>query len=205
MPNIKHETFNMKQKRIPAMVVRRPAVAGYFYLADPAILRGQLNALMPMADPAASFDGAQDAVPSTRRGTAPATAVLVPHGSYERCGTLAGWALSGVRIPRRCIVVGPSHTGSWMPWSLLTDGAYRTPLGDVPVDQAAAEALLARCPFLQPDAWTQRGEHAVEVVLPFLQQRGPADLSVVPLITGSDNAEEFLRLAEGLAQGGRLQ
>jgi AmmeMemoRadiSam system protein B len=87
----------------------------------------------------------------------------------------------------------------------LTDGAYRTPLGDVPVDRAAAEALLARCPFLQPDAWAQRGEHAVEVVLPFLQQRGPADLSVVPLITGSDDAEEFARLAEALAQVVRLQ
>jgi len=92
-----------------------------------------------------------------------------------------------------------------MPWSLMAGGAYRTPLGDVPVDEACAGALRSRCPFLTPDAWSQHGEHAIEVLLPFLQRLGPPDLAVVPVITGSDDREEFIQLGEALAQVIRMQ
>ena len=85
------------------------------------------------------------------------------------------------------------------------DGAYRTPLGDVPIDASCAEALQSRCQFLSPDAWAQAGEHAIEVLLPFLQRRAPADLSVVPIVMGSDDEAEFARFAEALAQVVRMQ
>jgi AmmeMemoRadiSam system protein B len=91
-----------------------------------------------------------------------------------------------------------------MSWSILVGGAYRTPLGDVPVNEACAEALRARCPFLEPDEGMQRGEHAIEVVLPFLQRLAPPDLSVVPIVIGSDNSIEFAQLAEALAQVVRM-
>jgi AmmeMemoRadiSam system protein B len=87
----------------------------------------------------------------------------------------------------------------------MTGGAYRTPLGDVPIDAACAEALCARCAFLEADAWSQRGEHAIEVQLPFLQQLGPPDLSVVPIVTSADDAREFVQLAQALAQVVRMQ
>ena len=121
-------------------VIRRPAVAGYFYPADPEALRAQVDAF-------------------SRRGAPPmpARAVVVPHGSYRHSGAIAGSTLGQIAIPRRCVIVGPSHSGSWNPWSLLLEGAYRTPLGDVPIDTDGAEALRSRCPFLEPDAWGQRG------------------------------------------------
>ena len=68
-------------------------------------------------------------------------AVIVPHGSYRRAGAIIGAALGAIEIPRRCIILGASHTGTWMPWSLMGSGWYRTPLGDVPIDEALAEAL----------------------------------------------------------------
>ena len=134
-----------------------------------------------------------------------ARGVIVPHGSYRHSGAIAGAAFARAVIPRRCIVIGPSHTGSWMPWSIMTGGAYRTPLGDVPIDAACAEALRARCPFLEADAWSQRGEHAIEVQLPFLQQLGPPELSIVPIVTSADSAEEVVQLAQALAQVVRMQ
>ena len=162
--------------------IRRPAVAGYYYAADPSELREAINAI-------------------TQGGAVPraACAVVVPHDSYPRSGAIAGAALSQVVIPRRCVVLGPSHTGHWARWSLMAAGTYRTPLGDVPVDEARAEALRARCPFLEMDAWAQRGEHAIEVVLPFLQRLGPADLTVVPIIMGTEDRGEISRLAGALA------
>jgi len=163
--------------------IRRPAVSGYFYPSDPSQLRALVDRL-------------------TRHDQArvQARGLIVPHGSYRHAGAIAGAAFGRVVIPRRCIVVGPSHTGSWMPWSLMTGGAYRTPLGDVPIDAACAAALRARCPFLEADAWSQRGEHAIEVLLPFLQHLGPRDVSIVPIVTGADRAEEFAQLAQALAQ-----
>jgi hypothetical protein len=92
-----------------------------------------------------------------------------------------------------------------MRWSVMMDGAYRTPLGDVPVDPDCASALRERCPFLEPDGWAQRGEHAVEVLLPMLQRLGPPGLTVVPIVTGSEELEEFGRLAAALAQVIRMQ
>ncbi len=129
-----------------------------------------------------------------------AHAVVVPHGSYTRAGAVLGATLARTVIPRQCVILGPSHTGSWMPWSVMTDGAYRTPLGDVSINTWAAQALRRRCPFLEADAWSQRGEHAIEVVLPFLQWLGPSDLTVVPIVVGSDDEAQFTQLARGLAE-----
>ena len=162
-------------------------MAGYFYPSDRTQLGEQVDGF-------AKSDGA----------CLQARAVIVPHGSYRHSGAIAGAVFGRVVIPRRCIVIGPSHTGSWMPWSIMTGGAYRTPLGDVPIDAACAEALCARCSFLEADAWSQRGEHAIEVLLPFLQRLGPSDLSIVPIVTGADRAEEFTQLAQALAQVVRM-
>ena len=142
----------------------------------------------------------------TRVDAAPASAlgVIVPHGSYRHAGAIVGSTLARVAIPRRCVVVGASHTGSWMPWSLMDHGACRTPLGDVPVDEPFAAALRARCPFLSTDDWTQRGEHAIEVLLPFLQRLGPSDLAVVPLVVSADDRQELVQCAEALAQVVRM-
>ena len=169
--------------------IRRPVVAGYFYPADPAALNEALDAVL----------GGAQAAP------APAHALIVPHGSFRHAGTVAAAAWAAARIPRRVILLGPSHTGSWMPWSVMESGAYRTPLGDIPIDEQGAAALRARCPFLAADAWAQQGEHAIEVVLPFLQRLGPPDLAIVPVITGSGDREELSQLSTALTQVVRMQ
>ena len=169
--------------------VRRPVVAGYFYPADAAMLDETLDILL----------GGTSASP------APALALVVPHGSFRHAGAVAAAAWASVRIPRRVIILGPSHTGSLMPWSVMEHGAYRTPLGEVPVDERGVAALRARCPFLAADAWAQQGEHAIEAVLPFLQRLGPPDLTVVPIITGSSDRAELSGLSEALTQVIRMQ
>lgn len=169
-------------------VVRRPAVAGYFYPADRDTLSRAVDAWRP----------------SLGCGV-PATAAVVPHGSYRHCAAALGQTLSRVVIPRCCVIVGPSHTGTSMRWSVMEQGAYRTPLGDVPIDEPCAAALRMRCPFLLADAWSQRGEHAIEVILPFLQRWGPVDLEVVPIVIGSADAHEVTLLARALAQVVRMR
>ena len=162
--------------------VRRPCVAGYYYPGEPADLARAIDGLLP-----------------TVAAPQPALAAMVPHGSLPRAGRVIAGALARIRIPERCIIIGPSHADTWMPWSLLAQGAYRTPLGEVPVDRALASALMQRCPFLAPDPTEQQGEHAIEVVLPFLQRLGPPGLAIVPIVIGADCAEEFYALARAMA------
>jgi AmmeMemoRadiSam system protein B len=173
----------MPETLVRGPAIRRPVVAGYFYPAEPERLRQAIDAACKPAEP-----------------TRQARAVIAPHDSYQRCGAVLGATFSPLRIPHRCVILGPSHTGSWMRWSLMASGAYRTPLGEVPVDEEAAAWLRARCPFLEPDARHQRGEHAIEVLVPFLQRLGPADLTIVPVIMGPEDRDEIDRLARALAE-----
>jgi AmmeMemoRadiSam system protein B len=163
-------------------VVRRPAVAGYFYPDDPRALTEAVDSCLE---------------PAARQ---PVRAMMAPHGSLRHAGAVTGAVFARAVIPARCILVGPSHAPSGLRWSLMTDGWYRTPLGDVPIDTAVAAALHRRCPFLEPDAGAQRGEHALEVLVPFLQRCGPTDLAIVPIILGQDEGEELADLAAALAQ-----
>ena len=169
-------------------VIRRPSVAGYFYPEERSELARTIDALV-----------------GSREQLGDACAIIVPHGSYTYAGAVSGRVFARVRIPRRCILVGPSHTGCWLPWSVIASGAYRTPLGDVLVDERCAGELLCRCGFLTQDPTAQQGEHSIEVPLPFLQRLGPRDLTIVPIICQSEELTELDAMAKALAQVVRLQ
>jgi AmmeMemoRadiSam system protein B len=161
---------------------RRSPVSGYFYPSDPAGLRKALG------------------VPSaTLPGLEPAVAALVPHGPYRFAGTTLGQTLAAVRVPAVCIVLGSNHTGYGQPWSVLDAGAYRTPLGEVAVDEALAQRVLAACPGMAVDEQAHAGEHAVDVVLPALQLFGPAEVRVVPIIARVDDPATSHQVGQALA------
>jgi len=123
----------------------------------------------------------------------------VPHGGLHQAGRVIGQTLGRLEIPRRCVILGPNHTGWGAPWSLMADGAYATPLGDVPIDEELAGRLLERCTLLQADDLAHRGEHSIEVLLPFLRQLGPPDLMITPIVIRSEEAEEFDLAADAMA------
>ena len=159
--------------------VREPAVAGRFYSDDPARLRGVVQRLLG--------EGIGSAP-----GSSPA-ALIAPHAGYVYSGPTAGagWAtLAGAETPPdRIVLVGPSHRvqvgGSGV--GVSSAKAWRTPLGDVPVDRAAADALVDDGLAVVADE-AHAPEHSLEVHLPFLLEAlGP--VPVVPLVTGRCPAE----------------
>ncbi len=58
--------------------------------------------------------------------------------------------------------------------------------------------LLDRFPALEEDSAAHRGEHAIEVQLPFLQAQRP-ELKIVPIVIGTSNFDVLRRLGEALA------
>ncbi len=172
------------------MSVRPPAVSGRFYPADPTELRAVVATLLA--------DARRAAGPSGR----PAVGVIAPHAGYMYSGPTAAAVFARVTVPALVVIVAPNHTGVCAAEggvSLWEAGAFRTPLGEVPIDERLGDALLAASPLVGVDHDAHRGEHAVEVELPFLQLVRP-DVRIVPLVIAWDSWPQARALGETLAQ-----
>lgn len=157
-------------------------MAGLFYLKDAQALRDAVIRL--------------STVPIEK---AQARAVIVPHGGLHQSGKVIGQTLGSVKIPRRVVILGPNHTGWGESWSVRTNGAYATPLGEVLIDEIMAEQLLAISPVFQADDLGHQGEHSIEVLLPFLRHLGPVDMTITPVVVRSESLGECDRAAEAIA------
>lgn len=152
--------------------VRPSAIAGQWYPGSAPALRGAveryLNEIGPVPLPG------------------PVLALISPHAGYAYSGPTAAHAFAQVRgAPfQRVILLGPLHRPIWGsrlgPFMTPMEVAYRTPLGDVPVDRVFIEALGQRVP-LTPVRGDK--EHALEIELPFLQV-ALGHFSLVPIMLG---------------------
>jgi hypothetical protein len=166
-------------------------VSGRFYPSDPTELRAVVATLLA--------DARRAVGPSGR----PAVGLIVPHAGYIYSGPTAARVFVRVQIPTLVVILAPNHTGICEAKggvSLWEAGAFRTPLGDVPVDAGVAQALRDMSEGLvDVDHDAHRGEHAVEVELPFLQMLRP-DMRIVPLVIAWDAWEPARRLGALLAR-----
>ena len=164
-------------------MIRRPAVAGQFYAADPETLRRDLLALTEGPPPAAGPRG---------------IALLVPHAGYIYSGRVAGATYRSVSLPRRAVILCPNHTGVGEAIAVNDEGHWETPLGRAPIDAPLARAILDRCPQARVDARAHGQEHSLEVQIPFLQQL-VGEFRFVPICVGTMHLGTLLGLGSALA------
>ena len=166
--------------------VRAPAVAGTFYPDEAGALRAEVDRLL-------------GEVTGDREGNMP-RALIAPHAGYAYSGPIAARAfheLVAAEVPfTRVVVIGPSHHVAFRGIAAPSAAAFRTPLGEVPVDQEAlrglAGVLVAEAPH--------RREHAIEVELPFLQRAlGQDRFALVPLVVGDAADQEVAAVLEPFA------
>jgi MEMO1 family protein len=175
------------------VAIRQPAVAGRFYPSSAQKLRAEVEGYL---QPDAGSD----------RETEPAVKIqalgcVVPHAGYMYSGHVAGAVYRRLELPQRGIILCPNHTGMGEPLAIMSRGAWRTPLGDAPIDEALADELKLAMPLLSEDEEAHRSEHALEVQLPFLQVLRP-DFQFVPVAVGTSNFEVLSAL--GVAIGNVL-
>ena len=154
----------------PETGVREPAVAGKFYPAEPAKLRGAVEGFLA------------DAVPA--RGEKP-VALVVPHAGYIFSGQIAADAYKqAAGFPVDLVVIlGTNHTvESFNGVSVFQGTGYKTPLGVAAIDTETAKALLAADPvfIFKPEA--HRQEHSEEVQVPFVQVLFPKARIVTAIV-----------------------
>ncbi len=176
----------------PSNAIRQPAVAGMFYPGERGTLLAAVDALLAAA-PA-------PALPN------PPRVLLSPHAGYAYSGAVAAHAFRCLESAAAdtFVLIGPSHVEAFDFSSVFDGDAYRTPLGDVPVDAGLARAIAGRAPSIRLSRRghvrppLSRGEHSLEVLLPFLQRIAP-DASIVPIVMGSQTWEACEELGAAVA------
>jgi AmmeMemoRadiSam system protein B len=151
--------------------IREPAVSGTFYPGNPEILKADIDGYIKKA----SLDSRPDSV----------VGLISPHAGYMYSGPTAAHgykALSGARYDT-VIIVAPSHQSFFFGAAAQGKGGYKTPLGVVQIDEDLAGRLIAKGDLVHEDARMHRGEHSIEVQIPFLQTVLD-DFKIVPLIMG---------------------
>ncbi|OQB11097.1 MAG: hypothetical protein BWY16_00679 [Candidatus Omnitrophica bacterium ADurb.Bin205] len=133
--------------------LRKPCVSGRFYPKSAQEIKKMI----------AGFLGVEKAVKTK------ATGCILPHAGYIYSGKVAARALSQLDIPEKIILLGPNHTGSGPEFSIMCDGLWETPLGEVSIDSKLSRLLLGESNYLQDDSSAHMQEHSLEVELPILQ------------------------------------
>jgi len=165
-------------------VLRLPAVAGRFYSDNPRELLAEVR---------------EYAKPQPNQEPRRVQACLVPHAGYRYSGHVAGSVFSRIVLPKRIVILGVRHRPPGEPIAIISQGAWRTPLGDAFIDEALASALKNECSILREDPVAHSAEHSLEVQLPFLQVLTPG-FTFVPIALGTARFDDLVAIGEALAR-----
>lgn len=161
--------------------LRKPVVAGQFYPAEAKELNRLISSFVDQSAKKLDCCGC-----------------VLPHAGYIYSGKVAACTVSGIKIKDTVILLGPNHTGQGAVFSIMPQGTWQTPLGDIEIDSYLAGLLLGRSRYLTADILAHSDEHSLEVELPILQYFRK-DFKIVPITVMTDNLSELDVVGEELA------
>ncbi len=171
--------------------VRPSPIAGQWYPGQASVLAAQVDAFLNQAH--------LDPLPGE------VLAVVSPHAGYMYSGAVAGYAFAALRgrSPELVAVLSPMHHP--YPGQVFTTAhqAYTTPLGLVPVDTGALEALQASLTAhasVSVLAVRHDPEHALEIELPFLQRALADSFHLLPLMLRDLTPAQAQAVGQALAE-----
>jgi len=172
-------------------MIREPVVAGQFYPASPSQLKKMIRGMVDEKAEKEEVIG-----------------LVSPHAGYPYSGPVAGATISRIKFKETFVIMGPNHhTDIGKPLSIMTEGTWKTPLGDVEIDSELAKQILDTSSFLEEDAKAHQHEHSIEVQLPFLQYF-KTDIKIVPIVlapyaSGATYKEIGKELAQTIKESGK--
>jgi len=159
--------------------IRRPVASGNFYSSNAEALKKQMAECFSHKLGPRGFKK-QDFI-----------AAIVPHAGYVYSGPVAAWVYS--RIEKASyIILGPNHTGMGERFAVMKNGLWKTPLGEVAIQEEVADKILKEGDVLSQDVIAHQSEHSIEVQLPFLQYRHGSEFGFVPITILSEFADDLL-------------
>jgi len=158
--------------------IRYPAVAGSWYEGTPNSLRKQIEELF------IHRLGPGNLPQVIREGPRNLVGFVVPHAGYLASGPVAAHAyyhLAKDGKPDVIVIFGPNHRGYGSALSVMNEGVWRTPLGDVEIDTETANKILQASRIIDVDENAHAFEHSIELQLPFLQYLYGSAFKFVPV------------------------
>ena len=104
-------------------------------------------------------------------GSGVAIGGIVPHAGWYYSGRLACnviRCLAEDLTPDTCIIFG-RHLHSGSPNYIMKQGAWRTPLGDLEIDEEVAGQLVEEFDFIVETPWQYEPDNTIELQLPFIK------------------------------------
>jgi len=182
------------------MKIRQPAVANMFYPGNPVMLKQNILQYLGAAEVS------EEARARVRAGKL--KGVIVPHAGYIYSGPVAAYGYKLFKdLPKdrewKILLIGLSHGVPFSGASVVSDGVWKTPLGDVRVKDIRDELGVAHDDeeiFLDvPEAHTS--EHSLEVQVPFLQIALDGKFVLYPIATGSVRPDFLAEKLAGFVSG----
>ncbi|MGI0117194.1 AmmeMemoRadiSam system protein B [Zooshikella sp. RANM57] len=172
------------------MSIREPAVAGMFYPAQAEHLQRSIHEMLAE-------------VAACKAESSPPKMIIVPHAGYIYSGPIAASAYQRLKpfagTYQRVILLGPSHRFAFQGLALSESEAFKTPLGVIPIDLTAVEAISGCAGVISTDQ-AHRYEHSLEVQLPFLQLM-LEHFTLVPIVVGLASADQVANVINKLWGG----
>jgi len=162
-------------------MIREPAVAGQFYPLATSELKATLEQF---------FSGLEKESNSS--------AVIAPHAGYIYSGRIAAKSFAALKKAKTYVIIGPNHTGFGEKISIYPEGKWRTPLGEVEIDNELSSALSESLD-VERDESAHISEHSLEVQLPFLQFLYGNSFKIVPVCVAEHSYSALVKLGKKLA------
>lgn len=170
--------------------IRPSPIAGQWYEADPRRLSSTVDRYI------------QDARLPELNGTV--VAIITPHAGHIYSGPVAGYAFAALRgyQPEVVAVISPMHYPYNEPLLTTAHEAYETPLGTIPVDDAALQKLHEHLEKELGYGLTRvrrDREHSLEIELPFLQRAIETPFKLLPVMVRDQSRQVTHLLGQCLA------
>lgn len=182
------------------MKVRYPSQAGAFYAGSASSLRSEVEDCF-------KHKYGPGKIPQVRSGRPQRIiGIIVPHAGYMYSGHVAAHSyleLGTDGTPETVIILGPNHTGLGSGVSIMTEGIWRTPLGDTAIDHELANQISRASGIIDVDESAHLHEHSIEVQLPFLQYMYGGSFKFVPICFMMQDLETCSEIGSTIASLGR--
>ena len=115
-------------------------------------------------------------------------ALIVPDSNLQRGGPVsaAAYKLVQGRAYDTVIIIAPSHDGAFERLAICSVNQYRSPLGDINVNDAVRNELCDEDDDIYIDDQGHYHTEGIDVQLPFLQRVLESNFNIVPIVMGSE-------------------
>ena len=167
--------------------VRKPAFAGMWYPADKYELTDMLT------------DYFSNVYLTEEQTQIEPFGLIAPHAGYIYSGQVASYGYSLLKEKHfdTVILLGSSHRYLENIISIYNGEKYKTPLGEVDIDQDFTSALVSKHNHFVSYDYIHQAEHSLEAQVPFLQYQLDS-FKLIPILTSTRNPQLLSTFAHHL-------